>query len=294
MKAEEEREKFEYFRDCLVRRVWELILTCDEHWAQFNYFIPEPKARNLPYRQMAADSGGHARALIESKFLAFYPDELDCTDGCSDGLYSIIQELRRVKGELVYRNMGLAYRLAFKYTKRGAQVGLEQADVIQHGLVGLCEGVERFRPEFGNRFSTYGSWWIKHGITRAIVNGGLVRLPVHQHTKGKREAPIVSLDAKVSDEESAQTFVELLADEEAPRVQEQLVIRDDVLFALKELSTFTPKEQQVVRMRFGIEPYTEPHTLQEIGEVFDLSRERIRQIQVSVLDAIGGRLRLAS
>jgi RNA polymerase primary sigma factor len=293
MTVEEEREKFEYFRDYLVRRVWELITTCDAHWEQFQYIVPD-QARDLPYKQMAADSGGRIRNIIEAEFLRLHPDALDCEDGCSAGLFHLIHELRRIKAELVWRNMGLAYTVAFRYMAAGAKIGLEQGDILQHAHMGLCEGVERFRPEFGHRFSTYGTWWIKHAVTRAITNGALVRLPVHQHTKGKRPGAVVSLNAKLDPEsEDSRTFLDLLEDA-GPSVQEQLALRDDVLTAMRAVEGLNARDQQIIRMRFGIAPYKEPHTLSEIGEAFGLSRERIRQIEVKVLMRLRCRMRLAS
>lgn len=293
MTIEEERKAFGRFRDQLVRRVWELVITCDEHWGQFQHIIPD-STRSLPYRQMAADQGGHARHVIEREFLQLYLAILDCEDGCSAALYEVISELRKLKADLVYRNMGLAYRLAFKYNGSGMKLGLEQTDLVQHALAGLCEGVERFRPEFGHRFSTYGSWWIKHAVTRAIHNGALVRIPVHQHSKGMKAPPIVSLDAKVSDEENAQTFLELLV-EDGPSAQEQLTVRDDVMAALEAIERLPRRERKMVRMRFGIAPYTRSHTLREVGSAFGLSRERIRQVvDLRVLPRLRKRLQLAS
>jgi len=282
---------FGYFRHVLVRRVWELILECEDHRHQFVHLIPSRSSE--PYKQMAKDPGGRRRMEIEEEFLELYPDELDCEDGCSTALYYVIQDLRAHKEQLVTDNTGLAYHRALREAWRGRLVGLEMEDLVQHGLIGLQEAIERFEQERGFTFGTYSPWWIKHHIRRAIDNGSLVRVPVHRQYRkaGRTYAPVISLDAKLGDGDE-RSYIEMLEDAGRESAQEQLITHYRVQELLKQVETLRPRDRDMLKMRFGLRPWSEPHTLQEVGERFNLTRERVRQVCMQSMFRL--RMRMAS
>lgn len=274
--------QFRYFRHVLVRRVWELALGCDLHRRVLEEFFPSRSTKALT--QMKRDPGGHARIAMQDAFQAM---GLDCPDGCSLALSLMIEDLNRVKDDLCKTHDGLAYFFAMKYQKMGTKLGFELEDLVQHGRIGLAEGIERFRPEKGFAFSTYGTWWVRHAISRALKNGSLVRVPVHKQDKEGMPPPVLSLDMKIDDGEHSHTFLELIEDE---AVHDQVTVHYDIQEMLHQLAKLSPKAQDVLRMRFGLHPYVEPHTLREIGEKYGVSRERVRQLQNQYLEMLKSRM----
>jgi RNA polymerase sigma factor (sigma-70 family) len=293
MTQKEEREAFDRFRHVLVRRAWELIITCNDHRALFRHLFPS-RSRKDPYAHMEKDKDGEIRHKIQEDFAVAYPDVVDCPRGDSLALSLIIEDLKKLKGELARRNMGLVHQSAIKYQWLGKRVGLDKEDLVQYGCIGLCKGIERFRPEFGYKFCSYSVWWIRHEILRAIQNGGLVRIPVHMQVGESPEQyrNTLSLDQELS-ETNPYSFVDLVEDQSVG-AHAQIQTQEEVQQLLEQLGRLDPRQRELLKMRFGIRPYKEPHTLAQIGEKFGVSRERVRQLETHAKIKIRKRLLLAS
>ncbi len=219
------------------------------------------------------------------------------------------------KNELITRNLRLVVNIAKNYVGRG----LPLLDLIQEGNIGLMKAVDKFKYEKGFKFSTYATWWIRQAITRALIDQTkTIRVPVHMMefynrvTKASREltqklgrepsnAEIakklgvpprkveevfraiqdpIALQTPVGDEDTE--LEDFIGDESSPSPYsdaEQNEISDQLLMILK---TLTPKEEQVIRMRFGIGAERD-HTLEEVGRHLAITRERVRQIEAKAL-----------
>jgi len=219
---------------------------------------------------------------------------------------------KKAKEEMIRANLRLVVKIARDY----ANLGLPLMDLISEGNIGLVKAVERFDPSKGGKLSTYGAWWIKQSIKRALANQGkTIRLPVHLVDKiakirrvgaslsdelGReasdeeiaeeigmnaskvsrlKQAAIrpASLDAPVGDEDSTE-FGELVGDEAAVDPFENLSEKNLQVELGDLLGQLDEREKRIISARFGLEG-SEPITLEEVGEKFGVTRERIRQLQ---------------
>ncbi len=224
----------------------------------------------------------------------------------------------RAREALVLANVGLVIRVAMKIGNRG----IPFPDLIQEGNIGLIHAVERFDCNRGNTFSTYAVWWIRRSIFKAFVEKSrLIRLPAHiedsigmvKRATGELAGSLgrkptkeeIAKETGLSEEEVAkligivlepfplesfgsekrQGLLERVADENAPRPLDGTLEREVAESVLEGLGRLSRKEQRILRLRFGIECERQ-HTLKEIGRMFGLSRERIRQIEAQALSKL--------
>ena len=232
-------------------------------------------------------------------------------------IYENKAEMARAKDGFIRANLRLVLSIAKNYS----YPGLDLLDLVQEGNIGLMKAVDKFNYRLGHKFSTYATWWIRQSITRAIADQGrTIRVPVHMveamnrvmktsneltkrfgrepsvHELAKElKTPVVkitqilkaaqepiSLEASIADNKDA-VLNKFIEDKNAVSPDEDVIrqnLRDAADSALRSLS---PREQEIVRMRYGLNEAAKEYTLQEVGEMFQVTRERIRQIEEKAL-----------
>lgn len=182
--------------------------------------------------------------------------------------------------KLVECNRGLIYKVALRQVRM--DLGMTLDDCLQEGVIGLILAVQRFDVSRGLRLSTYAMYWIKQSMTRARdTTGYMVRLPVHRISRGEQPFKIESLDEPIHGFESKSgKRIDLIGNEEAS--QERDFLSNERAGMVREaVSTLPLRYQTILRMRFGLDGGE--HTLEEVGRILKLSRERVRQLEEEAL-----------
>ena len=279
---------------------------------------PAPKYKNKAWQKF---KNLHENKILEIKDkISTLVDDVGLSVSEFKDVFLTIQrgqrEAARAKKEMVEANLRLVISIAKKYTNRGLQF----LDLIQEGNIGLMKAVDKFEYRRGYKFSTYATWWIRQAITRSIADQArTIRIPVHMietinklvrtsrqmlHEIGREPTPEelseklsmpldkvrkvmkiakepISLETPIGDEDDSQ-LGDFIEDKNAIQPLEAAIHSNLRETTTRVLASLTPREERVLRMRFGIGMNTD-HTLEEVGQQFSVTRERIRQIEAKAL-----------
>lgn len=309
-----------YFEDAFYGKVIEELLQKEQEYERMKRLAQEAKEKAQetedPDEKLRLNQRAEQYNTIRNQILHHLQMSAQELSSLNRQLQAIQQDVRSARNDLMKANLRLVISIAKRYIGRG----LSLSDLIQEGNLGLMKAVERYDYRKGYKFSTYATWWIRQAITRAIANKArTIRIPVHMldiinnligayrnlnqlHGREPTEQEVaevmklppekikeikklvrepLSLDEPINagDENTIAYFI---PDQNTELPAESLETRSLTEQTLKLLSTLTPREAKIIKMRFGIGGEME-HTLEEIGKFFNLSRERIRQIEAEAL-----------